>query len=48
MFDYLIVGAGSPKCSGGTIGQTAPGKSFICDKRPHIAGNAYDFITMSF
>ena len=43
MFDYLVVGAGF---AGSTIAErlaSHAGKSvLICDKRPHIAGNAYD------
>jgi UDP-galactopyranose mutase len=43
MFDYLVVGAGF---AGATIAQrlAAHGgkKVVICDKRPHIGGNAYD------
>ncbi|HVF30041.1 MAG TPA: UDP-galactopyranose mutase [Pyrinomonadaceae bacterium] len=44
MFDYLIVGAGF---AGTVLAErlaNGSGKSvLICDKRPHIAGNAYDF-----
>src|SRR3954451_6572476 len=43
MFDYLVVGAGF---AGATIAERlaahAGKKVLICDKRPHIAGNAYD------
>src|SRR5205085_5687045 len=43
MFDYLVVGAGF---AGSTIAERLAahaGKSvLICDKRPHIGGNAYD------
>ena len=43
MFDYLIVGAGF---AGSTLAERlAAGsdkKVLICDKRPHIGGNAYD------
>jgi UDP-galactopyranose mutase len=43
MFDYLIVGAGF---AGATIAErlaTRAGKRvLICDKRPHIGGNAFD------
>ena len=43
MFDYLIVGAGF---AGATIAERlaadAEKKILICDKRPHIGGNAYD------
>ncbi|HYE88078.1 MAG TPA: UDP-galactopyranose mutase [Vicinamibacterales bacterium] len=44
MFDYLIVGAGF---AGATIAERLAahgGRSvLICDKRPHIGGNAYDY-----
>src|SRR5688500_1007048 len=44
MFDYLIVGAGF---AGATIAERlasdAGKKVLICDKRPHIGGNAYDY-----
>jgi UDP-galactopyranose mutase len=43
MFDYLVVGAGF---AGSTIAERLAAHSgktvLICDKRPHIAGNAYD------
>jgi UDP-galactopyranose mutase len=43
MFDYLIVGAGF---AGATIAERlaadAGKKVLICDRRPHIGGNAYD------
>jgi UDP-galactopyranose mutase len=43
MFDYLVVGAGF---AGATIAERLAShgrkKVLICDKRPHIAGNAYD------
>src|SRR5687767_2810440 len=43
MFDYLIVGAGF---AGSTIAERlaagAGKKVLICDRRPHIGGNAYD------
>ena len=43
MFDYLVVGAGF---AGATVAERLAahaGKSvLICDKRPHIGGNAYD------
>src|SRR4051795_9870836 len=43
MFDYLVIGAGF---AGATIAErlAAHGrkKVLICDKRPHIGGNAYD------
>src|SRR6186713_3442218 len=43
MFDYLVIGAGF---AGATIAERlaahAGKKVLICDKRPHIGGNAYD------
>ena len=43
MFDYLVVGAGF---AGATIAERlaahADKKVLICDKRPHIGGNAFD------
>ena len=43
MFDYLVVGAGF---AGATIAERlandAGKKVLICDRRPHIAGNAFD------
>jgi UDP-galactopyranose mutase len=43
MFDYLVVGAGF---AGATIAERlavhADKKVLVCDKRPHIGGNAYD------
>jgi UDP-galactopyranose mutase len=43
VFDYLVVGAGF---AGATIAQRLAADSgkkvIICDKRPHIGGNAYD------
>jgi UDP-galactopyranose mutase len=43
MFDYLVVGAGF---AGATIAERlaahAGKKVLLCDKRPHIGGNAYD------
>src|SRR5436305_15335584 len=43
MFDYLIVGAGF---AGSVIAErlatVLDKKVLICDKRPHIGGNAYD------
>jgi UDP-galactopyranose mutase len=44
MFDYLVVGAGF---AGATIAERlavhAGKRVLICDKRPHIGGNAFDF-----
>jgi UDP-galactopyranose mutase len=44
MFDYLIVGAGF---AGATIAERlaahAGKRVLICDKRPHIGGNAFDY-----
>ena len=44
MFDYLVVGAGF---AGATIAERlaahAGKRVLICDKRPHIGGNAYDY-----
>ena len=44
MFDYLVVGAGF---AGSVLAERLANGSgkrvLICDKRPHIAGNAYDF-----
>jgi UDP-galactopyranose mutase len=43
MFDYLVVGAGF---AGATVAERlaadAGKKVLICDRRPHIGGNAYD------
>src|SRR5215213_8650199 len=44
MFDYLVVGAGF---AGATIAERlaahAGKRVLICDKRPHIGGNAFDY-----
>jgi len=44
MFDYLVVGAGF---AGATIAERLAGhgdkRVLICDKRPHIGGNAFDY-----
>jgi UDP-galactopyranose mutase len=44
MFDYLIVGAGF---AGATLAERLAGHAgkrvLICDKRPHIGGNAFDY-----
>ena len=44
MFDYLIVGAGF---AGSVLAERLASESgkrvLLCDKRPHIGGNAYDF-----
>jgi UDP-galactopyranose mutase len=44
MFDYLVVGAGF---AGATIAERLAGHAgkrvLICDKRPHIGGNAFDY-----
>ena len=43
MFDYLIVGAGfDGSVLAERLANGSGKKVFICDKRPHIAGNAYD------
>jgi len=43
MFDYLVVGAGF---TGVTIAERlaadAGKKVLLCDRRPHVGGNAYD------
>src|SRR3954463_6086118 len=43
MFDYLVIGAGF---AGATVAERLAAHSgkkvLICDKRPHIGGNAYD------
>ena len=44
MFDYLIVGAGfAGSVLAERLANISGKKVLICDKRPHIAGNAYDF-----
>jgi UDP-galactopyranose mutase len=44
MFDYLIVGAGfAGSVLAERLANGSDKKVLICDKRPHIAGNAYDF-----
>src|SRR5215216_7040535 len=43
MFDYLIVGAGyAGSVLAERLARAAGKKVLIIDKRPHIAGNAYD------
>lgn len=44
MFDYLIVGAGfAGSVLAERLANGSGKKVLICDRRPHIAGNAYDF-----
>src|SRR4028118_2055953 len=44
MFDYLIVGAGfAGSVLAERLANGSNKKVLICDKRAHIAGNAYDF-----
>ena len=44
MFDYLIVGAGfAGSVLAERLANGSDKKILICDKRPHIAGNAFDF-----
>lgn len=44
MFDYLIVGAGfAGSVLAERLANGSDKKILICDKRPHIGGNAYDF-----
>ncbi|HVE60156.1 MAG TPA: UDP-galactopyranose mutase [Pyrinomonadaceae bacterium] len=44
MFDYLIVGAGfAGSVLAERLANGSGKKVLICDQRPHIAGNAYDF-----
>lgn len=43
MFDYLIVGAGyAGSVLAERLARVAGKRVLICDRRPHIAGNAYD------
>src|SRR4051794_2883523 len=43
MFDYLIVGAGfAGAVLAERLAKGSNEKVLICDKRPHIGGNAYD------
>lgn len=43
MFDYLVVGAGFAGCVlAERLAHGSNKKVLICDKRPHIGGNAYD------
>src|SRR5436190_5334416 len=43
MFDYLIVGAGfAGTVIAERLASQAGKKVLICDRRPHVAGNAYD------
>lgn len=43
MFDYLIVGAGfAGSVLAERLAQGSKKKVLLCDKRPHIGGNAYD------
>ena len=44
MFDYLIVGAGfAGSVLAERFANVSGKKVLICDKRPHIGGNAYDY-----
>ncbi|HQU86903.1 MAG TPA: UDP-galactopyranose mutase [Pyrinomonadaceae bacterium] len=44
MFDYLIVGAGfAGSVLAERLANGSDKKVLICDKRPHIAGNAFDY-----
>ena len=44
MFDYLIVGAGfAGSVLAERLANGSGKKVLICDKRPHIGGNAYDY-----
>src|SRR5689334_4708227 len=43
MFDYLIVGAGfAGSVLAERLARGSNKKVLLCDKRPHIGGNAYD------
>src|SRR5947199_9072507 len=43
MFDYLIVGAGfAGSVLAERLARGSNKKVLICDKRPHVGGNAYD------
>ena len=43
MFDYLVVGAGFAGCvMAERLARGSNLRVLICDKRPHIGGNAYD------
>ena len=44
MFDYLIVGAGfAGSVLAERLANGSNKKVLLCDKRPHIGGNAYDY-----
>ena len=44
MFDYLIVGAGfAGSARAERLAKDAGKRVLLCDKRPHIGGNAYDY-----
>src|SRR5688572_18107473 len=44
MFDYVIVGAGfAGSVLAERLARDLGKKVLLCDKRPHIGGNAYDF-----
>lgn len=44
MFDYLIVGAGfTGSVLAERLASEAGKRVLLCDKRPHIGGNAYDY-----
>src|SRR5213080_2203478 len=44
MFDYLIVGAGfAGSVLAERLARGSNKKVVLCDKRPHIGGNAYDY-----